>query len=106
MLLLGALSPRPQDALRARRRCVRHGPAPAPTRAGTPSADDVRAGRNVYAAAGAGALTGAARTARPLVYVPNTLSNTVQVIDPRTYRVIARYPTGREPQHVVPSPGT
>ena len=35
--------------------------------------------------------------------MPNTLSNTLQVIDPRTYRVIARYPTGREPQHVVPS---
>jgi YVTN family beta-propeller protein len=27
----------------------------------------------------------------------------VQVIDPRTFTVIARYPTGREPQHVVPS---
>jgi DNA-binding beta-propeller fold protein YncE len=27
----------------------------------------------------------------------------VQVIDPETFRVIATYPTGREPQHVVPS---
>jgi YVTN family beta-propeller protein len=27
----------------------------------------------------------------------------VQVIDPRTFTVIATYPTGREPQHVVPS---
>ena len=35
--------------------------------------------------------------------MPNTLSNTLQVIDPRTYQVIARYPTGHEPQHVVPS---
>ena len=58
---------------------------------------------NVYAAATAGALTGAARSARPMVYVPNTLSDTVQLIDPWTYRVVGRWPTGREPQHVVPS---
>jgi YVTN family beta-propeller protein len=57
----------------------------------------------VYAHDGPGKLQGAARTAKPLVYVPNTLSDTLQVIDPRTYRVVARYPTGREPQHVVPS---
>jgi YVTN family beta-propeller protein len=38
-----------------------------------------------------------------LVYVPNNTTNTVQVIDPATFSVIATYPTGREPQHVVPS---
>lgn len=37
------------------------------------------------------------------VYVPNTVSNTVDVIDPQTYRVIARLPVGREPHHVTPS---
>jgi YVTN family beta-propeller protein len=58
---------------------------------------------NVYAHDGAGKVQGAARTAKALVYVPNTLSNTLQVIDPRTYKVVARYPTGHEPQHVVPS---
>lgn len=58
---------------------------------------------NVYAADAAGALTGAARTAKPMVYVPNTLSDTVQLIDPSTYKVIGRFGTGREPQHVVPS---
>ena len=57
---------------------------------------------NVYAHAGAGKLQGEALKAKALVYVPNTLSDTLQVIDPRTYRVIARYRTGREPQHVVP----
>ena len=30
-------------------------------------------------------------------------SNTVTEIDPRTYRVIRTFPTGRQPQHVVPS---
>jgi YVTN family beta-propeller protein len=44
-----------------------------------------------------------ARRAKSLVYVPNNLSDSVQVIDPKSFRVIATYPTGREPQHVVPS---
>jgi YVTN family beta-propeller protein len=65
--------------------------------ASTPSAP------NVYAAAGAGALSPTALRAREMVYVPNTLSDTVQLIDPRTYKVVGRFHTGREPQHVVPS---
>jgi YVTN family beta-propeller protein len=48
-------------------------------------------------------LSDTARAARSLVYVPNSLANTMQVIDPKTFRVIATYATGREPQHVVPS---
>jgi len=35
--------------------------------------------------------------------VPNGLSNTVSVIDPKTRRVIATVATAREPQHIVPS---
>lgn len=37
------------------------------------------------------------------VYVPNTIANTVHVIDPKAFRVIATYPTGKEPHHVTPS---
>jgi YVTN family beta-propeller protein len=37
------------------------------------------------------------------VYVPNSKSGTVSVIDPATYRVIDTFATGRVPQHVVPS---
>ncbi|MEU9441728.1 hypothetical protein AB0D42_12600 [Streptomyces sp. NPDC048304] len=37
------------------------------------------------------------------VYVPNTNSNTVTVIDPKTYEVIDTIRVGRQPQHVVPS---
>ncbi len=41
---------------------------------------------------------------RPLVYVPNSESHSVTVIDPATFRVIDNFPAGgREPQHVVPS---
>ncbi len=56
-----------------------------------------------YAADRAGMLTGAALSARALVYVPSQVAGTVQVIDPRTYQVIARYPVARSPEHVVPS---
>ena len=58
---------------------------------------------NVYADAGAGMLSAAVRDDRPLVYVPHTNSGDVWVIDPATFTVIARYPVGRQPQHVVPS---
>ncbi|WP_030024198.1 YncE family protein [Streptomyces monomycini] len=37
------------------------------------------------------------------VYVPNTGSDTVSVIDPKTYKVIETIPVGVQPQHVVPS---
>jgi YVTN family beta-propeller protein len=58
---------------------------------------------NVYAAAGPGLLGEQVRDDKPLVYVPNTKSNDVWVIDPATYRVVNRFPGGPEPQHVVPS---
>ncbi len=37
------------------------------------------------------------------LYVPNSLSNTVDVIDPATSQIIESFPVGAEPQHVVPS---
>jgi YVTN family beta-propeller protein len=39
----------------------------------------------------------------PRIYVPNTESNTVSVIDPSTYKVIQTIPVGGQPQHVSPS---
>jgi YVTN family beta-propeller protein len=61
------------------------------------------AATNIYAATGKDALAPAAVRARPLVYVPNSRSATVTVIDPVTYRAIRTFPTGALPQHVVPS---
>jgi YVTN family beta-propeller protein len=40
---------------------------------------------------------------RGRVYVPNSESGTVSVIDPGTFRVIAQYRMGRMPHHVIPS---
>ena len=38
-----------------------------------------------------------------LVYVPNSMSNTVDVISQRTLKVVDRFPVGALPQHVTPS---
>ncbi len=37
------------------------------------------------------------------VYVPNTVADTVHVIDPKTFKITATYPVGKEPHHVTPS---
>jgi len=56
---------------------------------------------NIYAADTT--LSASVRGDLPRVYVPNTRSDTVTVIDPATYRVIGTIRVGHEPQHVVPS---
>ncbi len=58
---------------------------------------------NIYAEAGANELAPAAEKALPMVYVPNSRGGTVTEIDPRTYQVVRTFPTGKVPQHVVPS---
>jgi len=58
---------------------------------------------NVYAADAVGDLSAAVRGARPLVYVPNSDSNTVDEIDPATYKVVRHFAVGQLPQHVTPS---
>ena len=76
-------------------------PAPAHLLPGMPPPTDPR---NVYAADGPGALSPVARRARPLIYVPDTKSNDVRVIDPATYKVVERVPNaGIEIQHVIPA---
>jgi YVTN family beta-propeller protein len=58
---------------------------------------------DVYAGDRPGMIAPAARADRQLVYVPNFSSNTVSVIDPKTYKVVRTVRVGRGPQHVVPS---
>jgi DNA-binding beta-propeller fold protein YncE len=58
---------------------------------------------DVYAADRPGALSPVVRGFRPLVYVPNSHSNTVDEIDPHSYRVVRHFRVGALPQHVVPS---
>ncbi|MFF4822977.1 YVTN family beta-propeller repeat protein [Streptomyces sp. NPDC001312] len=58
---------------------------------------------DVYAADRPGKLSPVVKDFPSRVYVPNTNSNTVTVIDPETYKVIETIPVGHQPQHVVPS---
>jgi DNA-binding beta-propeller fold protein YncE len=59
--------------------------------------------RDVYAADKPNLLSAKVRHFRSLVYVPNTLDDTVDEIDPRTYKVVRHFKVGNLPQHVVPS---
>ena len=59
--------------------------------------------KDIYSAAHAGNLSPVVRNFPHRVYVPNTESRTVSVIDPDTYKVIDTIPVGRLPQHVTPS---
>jgi len=58
---------------------------------------------NIYAKTNAGMLSDTVRKALPRVYVPNTVDNTVSVIDPTTYRVVNTFVSGKDPEHIVPS---
>jgi YVTN family beta-propeller protein len=58
---------------------------------------------DVYAADRPGNLSPAVKDFPPRVYVPNSRSNSVTVIDPATFKVIDHFPAGRLPQHITPS---
>jgi YVTN family beta-propeller protein len=58
---------------------------------------------NVYAADGPNMLSPAVQGVPYRIYVPNSGSNDVDVIDPVTMKVIDHYVTGTNPQHVVPA---
>jgi DNA-binding beta-propeller fold protein YncE len=77
-------------------------PPPAPT-AGHAAPKTTHATVNVYAADRAGALSPAVRHDRPLIYVPNSQSNSVDEIDPSTFKVVRHFAVGELPQHVTPS---
>jgi YVTN family beta-propeller protein len=68
-----------------------------------PSTRRTAAVANVYAADHSGNLSPAVRNAKPYVYVPNSDSNTVDVIDQRTFKVVRHFAVGGLPQHIVPA---
>jgi len=67
--------------------------------------------RNIYSADGVGALSGTVRGFPAYVYVPNSKSDTVDVIDQATYKIVEHFALPKharrgallEPQHVIPS---
>ncbi len=64
---------------------------------------------NLYSADGAGMLNPSVKDFPSRVYVPNSKSDTVDIIDPDTYKIIGHFALPKhsqgllEPQHVVPS---
>ena len=71
--------------------------------AGGGGASVARPARNVYAADTPTALAATARRALDRIYVPETLGNAVDEIDPSTFKVVRRFSVPEEPQHVTPS---
>jgi len=59
--------------------------------------------KDLYAGARPGMLSPVVKDFPSRVYVPNSMSNTVDVIDPRTYAVVTHFAVGKNPQHVTPS---
>ena len=68
-----------------------------------PPPDTTPATTDVYSHDRPGMLNASVQGQRELVYVPDSDSGDVRVIDPRTYKVIDRFKVGAVPQHVVPS---
>src|SRR3954468_10489316 len=58
---------------------------------------------DVYAGARAGNVSPVVKGFPDRVYVPNSGSNTIDVIDPHTCKIINHFDVGKQPQHVVPS---
>ena len=88
---VGALTSLAAITTPARRARSAHGPRATPLKV------------NVYAHDGVDGLSPIVRKVPPLVYVPNSASNTVDVIDQRTFKIVAHYSVGLLPQHVTPS---
>jgi YVTN family beta-propeller protein len=58
---------------------------------------------DIYAADRPNQLSDVVKNMPERVYVPNHTSNTISVIDPKTFKVIKTFKTANGPQHVVPS---
>ena len=77
--------------------------SPGKKAAGAAGMPPVLDAHDVYAADRPGRLSDTVRGFPSRVYVPNTESDSVDVIDPATYKVVAHFAVGRQPQHVTPS---
>jgi len=59
--------------------------------------------QDIYAADRPGDLSPTVKDYPSRIYVPNSGSNTVDVINPTTYKIIGHFRVGKQPQHVTPS---
>lgn len=70
---------------------------------GLPGMPPVLDPKDAYAADRPNALAPVAKKFLSRVYVPNTESDTISVIDPKKFKVVKTIKVGDQPQHVVPS---
>ncbi|UFQ18175.1 MULTISPECIES: YncE family protein [Streptomyces] len=78
-------------------------PAKPKTVPGLPGMPPVLDPKDAYAADRPNALAPVAKKFLSRVYVPNTESDTISVIDPKKFKVVKTIKVGDQPQHVVPS---
>ncbi len=58
---------------------------------------------NIYANTQVGMISNRIKGDLFRIYVPNSFTNTVSVIDPYTYQVVDTFKSGKNPQHIAPS---
>jgi DNA-binding beta-propeller fold protein YncE len=71
--------------------------------AALPGMPPVLDSNDIYAADRPGKLSPVVAKFPSIIYVPNSGSNTVDEIDPKTFQIIRHFAVGIQPQHVVPS---
>jgi YVTN family beta-propeller protein len=76
---------------------------PAMIEAPLPGMPPVLDPKDIYAADHAGQLSPVVKNFPSYIYVPNTGSNRVDVIDPKSFKIVRHFRVGRQPQHVTPS---
>jgi YVTN family beta-propeller protein len=70
---------------------------------GLPGMPPVVDSNDIYSETRPGKLSPTVKSFPQLIYVPNSDSNSVDVIDPKTFRVVNHFKVRRQPQHVTPS---
>lgn len=78
-------------------------PSPVAEETPLPGMPPVLDSQDIYAADEPNKLDAAVENFPPRIYVPNSASASVDVIDPATYKVVDHFSVGRQPQHIVPS---
>ena len=76
---------------------------PPPTANSLPGMPPVVDPNNIYSETAAGKMSPAVKGFPNRIYVPNSGSNSVDIIDPVRFRIIGHFRVGRQPQHVTPS---
>ncbi|HET6794894.1 MAG TPA: YncE family protein [Acidimicrobiales bacterium] len=79
------------------------GPTTTTSRSTSTSPSSPNPAHGIYSAAGTDMFAPAVRNMPYRIYVPESASSYVDVIDPTTDKVVDRYFTGLDPQHVVPA---